>query len=85
MDADYDTLNGNGESEMIIGIDPSLQEYFPAGQEMQERSSMRMLSAGSKDGTTNSKPIDSMDLDQIMEDDNIAQESSAVRHVGFMD
>jgi hypothetical protein len=70
---------------MIIGVDPNTNENPSPGQEMQERSSMRMLSARAGNGSENTKPIDIMDLDQIMEDENVAMESGAVRHVGFMD
>jgi hypothetical protein len=84
MDADFEDTFNRG-SEMIMGVDPSFQEPNLSGQEMQERSSMRMLSARAQDGAGNAKPIDIMDLDQVMEDDNIAQESGAVRRVGFLD
>jgi hypothetical protein len=86
MDAEFEnSTNGNGGSEIIMGVDPSLLDSHSSGQEMQERSSMRMLSARPKDGVANTKPIDIMDLDQVMEDDNIARESGAVRRVGFLD
>lgn len=77
--------NGKQNHEMIMGIDPNLHENSSPGQEMQERSSMRMLSSRARDGAENPKPIDSMDLDQVMEDENIAQESGAVSHIGYLD
>lgn len=77
------TINGNNELVMIEGVDPDMQEVPGAGQEMQQRNSMRMLAAQSR--TEQTKPIDFMDTDQVMEDDNVAQETGAVKHVGFMD
>ncbi|KAH8600848.1 hypothetical protein B0O99DRAFT_589727 [Bisporella sp. PMI_857] len=57
----------------IMGVDP-LSEG--TGQEMQERSSLRML-AGK--GARQASTIDHMDLDQVIEDHNVASESRAVR------
>jgi hypothetical protein len=78
-------LNGNRGQEMIEGVDPNMHETPSSGQEMQERSSMRMLAAKPRGGAENAKPIDLMDLDQVMEDDNVAQESGAVMQIGLMD
>jgi len=72
--------NGNG-NEILMGVDPNSD--MSSGQEMQERSGMRMLSARPMDGAQ--KAIDIMDMDQVMEDDAVAQESGAVKHVGFLD
>lgn len=77
--------DGKENHEMIIGVDPNTYENPSPGQEMQERSGIRMLSARAGNGSENPKPIDIMDLDQIMEDENVAMESGAVRHVGFID
>ncbi|TVY84170.1 hypothetical protein LSUE1_G000958 [Lachnellula suecica] len=68
------------QHEVIVGIDP--KEIMDNGQEMQERSSMRMLAGATKE---NEKPgtVDSMDLDEVVEDANSAGESAAVKHVGF--
>jgi len=76
---------GKENQEMIMGIDPSIHENPSSSQEMQERSSMRMMSARTGNESEKAKPIDIMDLDQIMEDENVATESGAVRHVGLMD
>jgi hypothetical protein len=72
------------EREVIHGIDPAMlnNDDMPfSGQEMQERSVMPMLSsrAGGEPVTT----IDSMDLDQVMEDENTTEESAAVKNVGL--
>lgn len=77
------TVNGNRGLEMIEGVDPDLIEAPPIGQEMQERNSMRMLLT--QNGTEKTKPIDLMDMDQVMEDENVAQESGAVKRVGFVE
>ena len=54
---------------------------------MQERGTMRMIpSVGglqTHSSAHTSSTIDNMDLDQVVEDDNIAVESKAVRHVDF--
>ena len=72
------------EHEVIHGIDPAMLDNndMPfSRQEMQERSGMPMLSsrAGGEPVTT----IDSMDLDQVMEDENTTEESAAVKNVGL--
>ena len=76
---------GKENQEMIMGIDPSLQEQAPAGHEMQERGSLRMMSTRTAKALERSKPADTMDLAQVMEDYNVATESGAVRHAGFLD
>jgi hypothetical protein len=79
------TVTPDGDDhEIIHGIDPSMLSNVDtpfSGQEMQERSSMPMLSgrAGGELVTT----IDSMDLDQVMEDENITEESAAVKNIGL--
>lgn len=79
------TVTPDGDDhEVIHGVDPSMlsNDDNPfSGQEMQERSGMPMLSsiAGGEPVIT----IDSMDLDQVMEDDNITEESAAVKNVGL--
>lgn len=69
------------DHDIIIGIDPKDIESNEqsAGQEMQERSSMRMMAGMSQEKST----IDSMDLDEVIEDERPAGESAAVKHVGF--
>lgn len=76
-------VNGDSGMEVIEGVNPKNHETSSSGQEMQERGSMLMLAA--QNGTEKSKPIDLMDMDQVMEDANIAQESGAVKRVGFTD
>ena len=72
------------EHEVIHGIDPIMLKDGDtpfSGQEMQERSGIPMLSsrAGGEPATT----IDSMDLDQVMEDEHTTEESAAVKNVGL--
>ena len=72
---------GEIEPEVIHGVDPTLfgNDDSPFSvQEMQERSGIPML-AGRAGGETST--IDSMDLDQVMEDENRTEESAAVKHV----
>ncbi len=76
------TPGGDEPHELIHGVDPSLLSNDDApflGQEMQERNGMPMLSSRSKGEPANT--IYSMDMDQVMEDENITEESAAVRHV----
>jgi len=69
------------DHEIIVGVDPNDLESNrqSAGQEMQERSSMRIMAGISQEKST----IDNMDLDEVMEDEHPAGESAAVKHVGF--
>lgn len=53
-------------------------------QEMQERTSMPMLSSRPLT-KEKASTIDSMDLDQVVADDVVKEESAAVKHVGFLD
>lgn len=78
-------LGGSRNEELIMGLDPNREGTTSSYQEMQERSSMRFLSTIPGDSTANTKPIDIMDLDQVMEDNHVAQESDAVKHVDFVD
>jgi len=79
--------NGSGH-EMIMGVDPNMDDAPIEGQEMQERprSSMpRILSASTRPIDGSQKPLDIMDMDEVMEDDIVANESGAVKQVGFME
>jgi len=67
---------------MAMSFNSSLPDEPSQGQEMQERSNLRMLSSRAAEKPTT---IDNMDLDQVMEDDHVAKESTAVKHVGFAD
>jgi hypothetical protein len=75
----------NEEMIPLVGVDPSLlanNHIDPKGQEMQERTGMPML-AGRPTSSRQSKTIDSMDLDQVVEDADVVEESaaaSAVKH-----
>ncbi|TVY42972.1 hypothetical protein LSUB1_G001284 [Lachnellula subtilissima] len=86
---DESTMNGEmsnhsdylQDHEIIIGVEPNDIESNkqPVGQEMQERSSMMMMAGMSQEKST----IDSMDLDEVIEDEHPAGESAAVKRVGF--
>jgi hypothetical protein len=78
-------LPTNGKQhEVIVGVDPSLimMDNEDAGQEMEERGGMPMLS-GRKMSVQQMGTIDNMDLDQVVEDEHVAEESTAVKRVGF--
>jgi len=65
-----------------MGINPTIH----SNQEMQERGTMRLIPNGGSQNHSSahsSSTIDNMDLDQVVEDDNLAVESKAVRHVDF--
>jgi hypothetical protein len=83
-----DVVPTNGKQhDIIVGVDPSLimKDNEGAGQEMKERGMMPMLS-GRKMSMQQMGTIDSMDLDQVVvEDEHIAEESTAVKRVGFTD
>lgn len=71
-----------GETEVIHGIDPTMlgRDDTPfSGQEMQERTGAPLLSGGA--GGESVSTIDSMDLDQVVDDENVTEESAAVKHV----
>jgi hypothetical protein len=80
-----DVVPTNGKQhEVIVGVDPSLimMDNEDVGQEMEERGGMPMLS-GRKMSVQQVGTIDNMDLDQVVEDEHIAEESTAVKRVGF--
>jgi hypothetical protein len=80
-----DVVPTNGKRhEIIVGVDPSLimRDNEDVRQEMQERGAMPMLS-GRKMSMQQMSTVDSMDLDQVVEDENVAEESTAVKGIGF--
>jgi hypothetical protein len=80
-----DVLLTNGKQhEIIVGVDPSLimKDSEGGGQEMKERGGMPMLS-GRKMSVQQTSTIDIMDLEQVVEDEHVAEESTAVKQVGF--
>lgn len=80
-----DVVPTNGtQHEIIAGVNPSLimKDNENMGQEMKERGGMPMLS-GRKMSVAQMETIDSMDLDQVVEDEHVAEESTAVQQVGF--
>jgi hypothetical protein len=83
------THDVNEEHEVLIGVDPTAEvdpsEFTKNGsdrQEMLERNGLPMLSRPVSN-TAPSSTIDSMDLDQVVEDEIVSKESAAVTHVGF--
>lgn len=66
---------------MTLGVDP----YSNKGQEMRERGTLRMASGSQTHSTQSSSTLDHMDLDEVIEDNNVAVESKAVRRVDFAD
>ena len=85
-------VDGSNEEEVIVGIDPSMlsNDYQPPPipprqpQEMQERSGMPMLTGMQTNGGGGKKStIDSMDLDQVLEDADTAAESAALKNLGI--
>jgi hypothetical protein len=75
-------LGGIEQPEVILGIDPSVDGGSEAtfrGQEMQERKSLRMLSNRPQGSTEARSTVDGMDLDHVVEDDHVAEESGAVK------
>jgi hypothetical protein len=80
-----DVLPTTGKQhEIIVGVDPSLimKDSDGGGQEMKERGGMPMLS-GRKMSVQQMGTIDIMDLDQVVDDEHVAEESTAVKQVGF--
>jgi hypothetical protein len=73
----------NEQPEVILGIDPSMDggsEVTFRGQEMQERRSLRMPSNRPQVSSTEARStVDGMDLDHVVEDDHVAEESAAVK------
>lgn len=54
--------------------------------EMEQRNSIPMLTNRIRpQAKENTETIDSMDLDQVVEDANLKEESAAVKHVGFVE
>ncbi len=80
-----DVLPTHGKPhEIIVGVDPSLimKDSEGGGQEMKERSGMPMLS-GRKMSVQQMGTINIMDMDQVVDDEHVAEESTAVKQVGF--
>ncbi|KAH8683014.1 hypothetical protein BGZ60DRAFT_208922 [Tricladium varicosporioides] len=71
------------KQEILVGLDPFQMNGQSSGQEMQERPSMPMMASLPLGKTTKPMTIDSMDLDEVLEDDKLQEPSPAVKHVGF--
>jgi hypothetical protein len=71
--------------EVIMGVDPSLQQHDggSSAQEMTELGGMRFGMMGSAAGNAKRSTIDNMDLDEVVEDQHVAEPSGAVKRVGF--
>ncbi|EPE34655.1 hypothetical protein GLAREA_10349 [Glarea lozoyensis ATCC 20868] len=86
------TSMGNGtqgsvnrrDDGIILGVDPSMIQKNPesGAQEMEELGGMRLGMMGPSNGVK-SNTIDSMDLDEVLEDQRVAEPSGAVKKVGF--
>lgn len=82
LDESRTVTPGGDEPEVIHGVDPTMfgnGDTPFSGQEMQERGGMPMLS--SRAGDEPASTIDSMDLDQVIEDENVTEESAAVKNI----
>ncbi|KAK2628508.1 hypothetical protein QTJ16_001611 [Diplocarpon rosae] len=85
-----DVAQGSGSNvsedlEVIMGvpIDDMVKETPPQTQEMQERNGMPLLSTRPQRSVTKPSTLDSMDIDQVTKDSEVARESDAVKRVGF--
>lgn len=87
------TSMGGDQGEMIIGVDPSLislptyQESNQEMQEMTERPGGGIPMLGGRPAPTQGQfgTIDGMDLDRVIEDQDVREESAAVKRVGFVE
>jgi hypothetical protein len=71
--------------DVIMGVDPALLQKVPdsSAQEMKELGGMRMGMMAGSGNIPKTNTIDSMDLDEVLEDQRIAEPSGAVKRVGF--
>ncbi|PQE16696.1 ubiquitin interaction domain-containing protein [Rutstroemia sp. NJR-2017a BBW] len=74
-------LSQNGD--VIMGVDPVTDGNVPPGPEMQERSGNSMLTHLVGNASKQSTANDSMEINEIMNDEDIQKESAAVKRVGF--
>ncbi|PQE22262.1 ubiquitin interaction domain-containing protein [Rutstroemia sp. NJR-2017a WRK4] len=74
-------LSQNGD--VIMGVDPVTDGNVPPGPEMQERGGNSMLTHLVGNASKQSTANDSMEINEIMNDEDIQKESAAVKHVGF--
>lgn len=68
-----------------LSREESLSFEREAGEEMQQRPSGPMLTRRIRPTKEKPSTIDSMDLDRVLEDANVKEESAAVKHVGFVE
>ncbi|KAH8821644.1 hypothetical protein F5884DRAFT_96464 [Xylogone sp. PMI_703] len=83
------SVTPHGSDTVIIGVDPSLQhtgdnfsELAPPRPEMQERTSLLELTNQPQDSMPRPGIVD-MDISTVLGDDNVHEESTAVKHVEF--
>jgi hypothetical protein len=69
--------------DVIMGVDPVTDGNAPSGQEMQERSGNILLTHLVGNASKQSTANDSMEINEIMNDEDIQKESAAVKRVGF--
>lgn len=72
-------------TDVIMGVDPSLLQAKgeSSAQEMKELGGMRFAMMAGDGHTSKLNTSDSMDLDEVLEDQRIAQPSSATKRVDF--
>lgn len=81
LSGDADGSSNRTTDDIIVGMDSSSQNA--PSQEMQERGNMGLSFIGKANHVKPSTTIDSMDLNEIVEDAHIAEESGAVKRAGF--
>jgi hypothetical protein len=74
-------LSQNGD--VIMGVDPVTDGNVPPGPEMQERSGNSMLTHLVGNVSKQSTANDSMEINETMNDEDIQNESGAIKRVGF--
>ena len=69
---------------VIMGVDPRANGHSELKfQEMQERDNGSILASRPKSDTPSASAMDSMEMNQVIDDDDIANESEAVKEVAF--
>lgn len=69
--------------DVIMGVDPVTDGNAPPGQEMQERSGNSLLSHFVGNASKQSMANDSMDINEVMADEDVQRERIVVKRVGF--
>jgi hypothetical protein len=73
------------DGNVIIGVDPVMLQKVPESstREMKELGGMRLGMMAGAGTNTKTSTIDSMDLDEVLEDQRVVEPSGAVKRVGF--